>query len=326
MKKPNPNINSVFREAAIKAVASAKAYGGGHSGHPFAVTHSATKGAICRMKATPEEKARAANFNELLRELSPDYDEAYRKFGAQNPEDFRGLSDLQIDELAGPILKEFGYDIDELAVQRRDSASVKAVQRSRLTVIDLDLTGPFKELRKLQKTLEWIARNERWFHLTAYCTPILRETDNSAAVFAPLEAWEDTVTHNERDRLVAPMRRAHESLMTAAGIDSRFQQCRVVHFIPGDRADSSAASKLWRSSPMELREEGTKPVVIVEGATVVAALPRDEGNRVTSATVAVERASLQGGTLLSEQYPILPDMNAIMAHAEGSRPLPADLS
>jgi hypothetical protein len=326
MKKPNPNTNNnVFREAAIKAVASAKDYGGGRSGRPFAVTHFASKGTISRMKATPEEKARAANFNELLRELSPDYDAAYRKLVAENPENFRGLSDLQIDELAGPILKEFGYDIDELAVQRENSALVKAVQSSRLMAYDLDFTRPFEELRQLQKALQFISRAERWSSLSAYCMP-MQEPDDSAAIFAPLATWERTVTDADLDRLVAPMRRAHESLMAVSGIESKFQQCRIVHFVPSDWADSSAAPKFRHPVPRVASKESNNPLVIVEGRTVVAALPRDEGNRVTSATVAVETAPMHGGMLFSEKYPVLPDMNAIMAHAEGSRPLPADLS
>jgi len=320
-KNKNARGDGRGHEPIVKPLAPAKSDGGGAFSRPFRVSDLPGKGVIWR-KATSEESVGAANFRQMLRELSPDFDVAYRKVAGENPQEACAISDSRIDDLAGPILQEYGYDMNELILQRKTSRSVRKMQAARPTVFDLDLTEPYEELRKLQATLQWIARMERWSHKAAYCIPVRPESDHWAA-FAPWKTWKEDVAGDQCDTLIAHAHRAYKSLAAVAGTGADFQGCRIVHFLPYERADLEIVPKLLRSPPKETMDPGNVPLVIVEGETVVAMLPRDEGKRVVSAIVAVETPQ-QGGPRLRDENQILPDMNAIIAHAEGAAALRAE--
>jgi hypothetical protein len=289
----------------------------GQLGRPF-LSNPPVPGGSLRTTATGAEKARARKFREMMAELSPEMDSAYQRIAAQMEVEICSISDDEINQLAAPILKEYGYDVSKLAGDRENSPSVKYLQAKRPAVFDLDLTDPYNEVRRLQAALELILEAERTYPTTAYWFPVPRKFDTGTAVIAPLQTWKTTVRGNERNKLVAHVKRAYDSLAAAACTEAEFHRCRIVHFQSCDQARQNAIPKLRQSPPKEDSAESNGPLVLVEGETVIAALPRDDGNRVISAKVAIEVAH-DNSCSFPEKVQVLPDMTAIIAHLNSER-------
>lgn len=283
---------------------------GGRSSRPFPGSPSASDGTP-RTTATPAERARARKFRELMADLSPEMDRAYRQIAAETETSIGSIPESEINKLVGPILAQYGYDADQLALERESSPSVKALQTKPPAVFDLDLTDPYNEVRRLQEALELILQAERLYPMAAYWFPIRGKSDTGAAVIAPLQTWESTVQVDERNKLVTNMKRVYDSLAAAARTETEFDECRIVHFQSCDQAKQNAIPKLRQSLLKRGLTERDSPLVIVEGGTVIAALPRDDGNHVISAKMAIEIEHNDTG---SDEAQVLPDMSAIIAH------------
>lgn len=252
---------------------------------------------ILRRTATDEERERALRFRRMLADLSPDMYRAYLTRTGSAP----GLSitDAEIDSRLGPILEEHGFDLKELEIQRKRATHPSKIRKQgddvhkALTVVEVDFTED-SHLQDFQTTLEMIVHGKRMNNgWKPYCIPILSKAQSvGTAYIAPLNDWKKTIVNQEENKLSGHIERTYRGLAKAASITADFDRCHVVRFKRGE--DDSAT--LWAQRVNQESRFNTPrscnilgdPLILVEGNIVVAALPRDNGNRVVAATVAVE--------------------------------------
>lgn len=271
--------------------------------------------------ATDEEQERALRFRKMLADLSPDMYRAYLTRAGSAP----GLSitDAEIDSRLGPILRRHGFDPAEIETRRkRRTRAVTDRNRGEegakaLTVVEVDFTTD-DYLQNFRLMLEMILQGRRmnrgW---NPYCIPIMsRALSVGTACIAPLNDWRKTAGDSDEIRLSGHIERAYRGLAKAASISTDFDRCEIVRFERGE--DDSATrwaqrvNQAARPNASTRNSETGDPLILVEGDVVVAALPRDNGNRVVAATVAVEGI---GGPLSTANSEFLPEIGELIAYA-----------
>ncbi len=271
--------------------------------------------------ASEEEKARAFRFRKMLSDLSPDMYQAYLVRPTNEQHQELDISDKEIDANLGPILRRYGFNLEEFdtpetcQIGQNEIYPATRTKPEGLIVVDVNFTDQ-NRFQGFQMTLETVLHGKRLNPgLKPYCFPIVgKQQSVGTAYVAPLSDWKAEAFKATNGALSGRVEQAYRGLAKAASINAGLDRCHVVCF---ERSDDDTgtlrpqpASRLSCQVPAYIRN--SDPLVLVEGDTVVAALPHDKDNRIIAATIAV--GDLHTG-MSREKNQFLPDLSELVAYA-----------